>query len=201
MEDLPSVIEKVKAFARQNLPVVLLFSAGIVLLLIGLIQFFGQQKASVDFKSGEHVARESGSSSQIFVDVSGQVMKPGVYGLKGDARIQEALVAAGGLSSDADREYVSKYMNLAQKVTDGMKLYVPKVSENMKGSAIAGTNQTGLVSINSGSLSDLDKLSGVGPVTAQRIIDGRPYASLDELVSKKAINSSVFTKIKDSISL
>ncbi len=201
MEDLPSVIEKVKAFAKQNPLVVLLFSAGIVLLLIGLIQFFGQQKASVDFKSGENVARESGSSSQIFVDVSGQVMKPGVYNLKGDARIQEALVAAGGLSSDADREYVSKYMNLAQKVTDGMKLYVPKVSENMKGSAIAGTNQAGLISINSGSLSDLDKLSGVGPVTAQRIIDGRPYASLDELVSKKAINSSVFTKIKDQISL
>lgn len=201
MEDLPSVFEIVKAFAKQNLLVVLLFSTGIVLVLIGLIQFVGQQKASVEFKSAEQINNEPSLTSKIFVDVSGQVVKPGVYSLNSDARIQEALVAAGGLSGEADRDYVSKYLNLAQKVTDGMKLYVPKVSENIKGSAVyAGTN-SGLISINSASLNELDKLTGVGPVTAQKIINGRPYAALDELVSKKAINSSVFTKIKDNISL
>lgn len=205
MEDIPSVIEKFKSFAKQNLLLVVLFLSGLLFLSIGLIQFFGQQKTEIEFQSGEELGASTGSEGKIYVDVSGEVLKPGVYDLKTDARIKDALISAGGLSEDADRQYVARYMNLAQKATDGMKIYVPKASEGLKNTAnfvaTGDSSATGIISINMASLGELDTLSGVGPVTAQKIIDNRPYGSLDELVSKKAVSQSVFSKIKEKISL
>ena len=64
-----------------------------------------------------------------------------------------------------------------------------------------GVTASGLININSASESELDTLTGVGPVTIGKIIDNRPYNTLEELVSKKAVSKSVFEKIKDSISL
>ena len=65
----------------------------------------------------------------------------------------------------------------------------------------SGISASGLIDINAASESELDTLSGIGPVTAGKIIDNRPYGSLEELVSKKAVSSSVFEKIKDHISV
>lgn len=203
MEDIPSVIEKLKLLIKNNLLVVALLSLGLMFLSIGLIQLFSQEKASVEFKSAEDVRGESAQNKKIFVDVSGEVLKPGVYSLSEDARLQDALVAAGGLSGNADRQYIAQYVNLAQKVTDGMKIYVPNVSQGLKTALINNgtTSASGFISINQATMAELDKLSGVGPVTAQKIIDARPYSSLSELVVKKAVSSSVFEKIKDKISL
>lgn len=203
MEDIPSVIEKLKLLVKNNLLVVALLSLGLMFLSIGLIQLFSQEKASVEFKSAEDIRGESAQNKKIFVDVSGEVLKPGVYSLSEDARLQDALVAAGGLSGNADRQYIAQYVNLAQKVTDGMKIYVPHVSQGLKTALINNgtTSISGFISINQATMAELDKLSGVGPVTAQKIIDARPYGSLSELVVKKAVSSSVFEKIKDKISL
>ena len=66
---------------------------------------------------------------------------------------------------------------------------------------IVGDTKNGLVSVNFATAAELDVLSGVGPVTAQKIIDNRPYQSLDELVTKKAISASLYDKLKDTLSL
>jgi len=156
------------------------------------------------------ITQDEDKKAKIFVDVEGAVLKPGVYELKDKSRVKDALIAAGGLSQSADRSWVAKNLNLAAKISDGAKIYVPKKSEQTPASTTLGIStpdstsgiQTsqGKININTASLSQLDTLSGVGPVTAQKIIDNRPYNSIDELVIKKAVWKSTFEKIKDKIS-
>jgi len=132
-------------------------------------------------------------AKQITIDIEGAVEKPGVYTLPANSRIQNALIAAGGLSQTADRQQVSQNLNLAAVLTDGAKLYIPAVGEQMAGSGAGSTNASGnvqgaslkMVNINLASESDLDALPGVGQVTAQKIIDNRPYQSVQELLDKK----------------
>jgi competence protein ComEA len=145
----------------------------------------------------------NGTPDQLKVDLSGAVKKPGVYTLDKDGRVEDAVKLAGGFSAKANTEYISKYVNLSLKISDGMKIYIPSIGEQTPASTSQSAQSTGqsAVSINSSSLKDLDSLPGIGEVTAQKIINGRPYNSLDELVSKKAISKSVWTKIKDSVQL
>ncbi len=205
MED-NAFADKAKEFFKQNLLVVGVFFIGLILFSIGVIQFMGGQKSDITFKSGQEIAVKSGDE-KIVVDISGAVVRPGVFTLTKDSRIQDALVASGGLSSDADRDYVSKAVNLAQRLTDGQKLYIPKIGEkNPAGSAnsLQASSQSfndGKIHINSATITELDALSGVGQVTAQRIIDGRPYAKIDELATKKVVSQKVFDSIKDKIDL
>ncbi|MFI5265545.1 MAG: ComEA family DNA-binding protein, partial [Candidatus Levyibacteriota bacterium] len=117
---------------------------------------------------------------------------------------QDAFIAAGGLNSSADRNYVARSINLASPLKDGMKIYVPKLGEapsNSISSSTSTSNGSGPVSVNSASQEALEALPGIGPVTAGKIIAGRPYSSVDELLTKKAVGKSVYDKIKDSISL
>lgn len=159
--------------------------------------------------------------TSIKVDVSGAVHTPGVYNLPSDSRVDEAIKAAGGLREDADPEYISKSLNLAQKVSDGMKIYVsvkgdPWVSSLQQSSAQARlpdgqarlpdgqagqVGGVGVVDINKATMDQLDKLPGVGPVTSQKIIENRPYSSIEELYTKKAVSRAVYEGIKDKVSV
>lgn len=140
----------------------------------------------------------------ISVDVSGAVAKPGVYQLKDGSRIEDAVVAAGGFAETANKEYVSKYLNMAQKLSDGSKVYVPFAGEQTSGSQgggmVAGTSTTNAkVNINTASQAELEALSGIAATRASNIISGRPYGSVEDLLSKKILTKSVFDKIKDQL--
>jgi competence protein ComEA len=137
---------------------------------------------------------------------------PGVTVQTG-SRVGDVLEMAGGLRKDADSNYVAQSINKAMKVVDGMKIYIPSVAEtsyiNIKlpsstvndvAQSINTSNNSG-ISINMASKDQLETLTGVGPVTAQKIIDNRPYQTLEELISKKAVGQSVFEKIKQQIDL
>lgn len=180
-----------------------LFIVGFVLLSGGLIYSLNSSagsKEDVTFTpASQNVAPQE---SKITVDVEGAVIKPGVYSLNSSARVKDALIATGGLSSDADRGWVAKNLNLALKLSDSMKIYIPFQGDNkVQGttSSIGGSLISSLININSATLSELDSLPGIGPVTAQKIVDGRPYSSINDLLSKKILKSSVFEKIKDKI--
>ena len=198
--------DKLLVFAKQNFLILGLFLGGLILIGIGLIQMLGTQTASVKFEKGTSVlgSGDSGDSgSKIKVDVEGEVIKPGVYELSNDARVQDALIAAGGLTSDASR----KAINLAAKIADGQKIYVPAIGEtvsaNVISGSVGGSNNTSnsIISLNSSSPSELEQLPGIGPVSAQKIIDNRPYTLLEELLSKKVVGKTTYEKIKDLISL
>ena len=181
-----------------------------VLSLVGLVLIIGGIFASGANKSNlKEFPKESlvQDSKIISVDVSGAVQKPGVYQLKDGAKIEEAIAAAGGFSKIANGEYISKYLNMAQKLSDGSKIYVPVSGEsgfNVAGGAVAGSNTqaNGLISkvnINTGTQAQLESLPGIGTVTASKIISDRPYQKIEELLNKKVVNKSVFEKIKDSL--
>ena len=137
-------------------------------------------------------------SSVIKIDVEGAVVSPGLYSLPEGSRVEDAITAAGGLSKDVDGETLAKSINRAMKLVDGGKIFIPSVHS----SPISPQSPLSpLISVNSGSQSELESLPGIGPVTAKKIIDNRPYQTPEELVSKKAVGQSVFEKIKNQISL
>lgn len=184
------------------------FKIPLALSLIGLVLIAGGMLFSADNhrQPAKDFPQESlVSSKEIQVDVSGAVKTPGVYRLSSEARVEEAVAAAGGLSDNANQEYVSKSLNLAQKLSDGLKIYVPFKGETAvppSGSvgqiAVSGAS-TGPVNLNTATQAQLEALPGIGPVTANKIISGRPYSGVDELVNKKVLSKSVFEKIKDQV--
>ncbi len=179
--------------AKKNLIILGLFFGGLILIGIGLIQFFGQKQTSIKFEKGAQVGAET---SKIKVDVEGEVLIPGVYELSKDARVQDALIAAGGLTKDANR----KTINLAAQISDGQKIYVPAEGEVVQ-QILGGSVQGGLVSINSATQAELEDLPGIGPVTAAKIIDSRPYGSTEDLLERKVVGKATYEKIKDLVSL
>lgn len=187
---------------------------GLVLLVGGMVSSGVVSKTFIkSTKSGVQAQKTTSlEAAAAKVDVSGAVIKPGVYTLSSDARVEDAIKAAGGVTDFADPMYLSKTVNLAQKVADGMKIYIPNAGEAHSPSsgqagqsgapAVAGASaQSSSVNINTASLSELDQLPGVGQVGAQKIIDTRPYSGIEELITKKAVTKSVYEKIKDLVSI
>ena len=204
--------EKLLPLVKTHLLPIILGVAGLIFFVYGLTSLSAPKKDKPDIlfeaasdKSNKDVAGTSTKEIMIAVDVEGAVMKPGVYKLKADSRIQDALIAAGGMNEEADREKVSKSLNLAGKLVDGAKIYIPAVGEadsvnTTSGGEVTGRN-TGSININSASESELDSLAGIGKVTAGKIIDNRPYTKIEDLLEKKIVGKSVFDKIKDKIGI
>jgi competence protein ComEA len=145
------------------------------------------------------------------VYVSGEVVKPGVYVLTSAARVIDALLAAGGATNQADLVVV----NLAAPLVDAAQVFIPRIGTTPRvtlprphaginlptsgtsagaGAGGGATSAAGIVDINIATLSDLDALPGVGPSTAQAIIDYRvangPYASIEDLLNVRGIGPS-----------
>lgn len=145
----------------------------------------------------------------LIVEVSGAVEKPGVYKLSSGSRIEDLLIFAGGLSAGADREWFEKNINRASKIYDGQKLYIyhsgevtASYNDGIKvDQSVLGAAYEGRVNINTSSLSELDKLPGIGPVFGQRIIEGRSYSTTYDLVKKGVLKESTYQKIKDLITI
>ena len=196
-----SSLEKIEKF---KLPIALSL-LGIVL-IIGGIFASGLNKQSASWRTKDF-PKESLIQSQtpkiISIDVSGAVKTPGVYQLNAESRIEDAIRMAGGFSESANQEYISKYLNLAQKLSDGSKVYVPVIGENPPAGggsgAIVGNSTQSKVNVNSSSQVEIETLPGIGPVTASKIISGRPYQVVEDLLNKKVVSKSVFEKIKDQI--
>jgi competence protein ComEA len=123
------------------------------------------------------------SAPKLVVHVVGAVRRPGLYRLPDRSRIADAVMRAGGATRRADLSAV----NLAAPVADGVQIVVPTRAPSAKGggSEPASSDPQGPVHLNTATLDELDALPGVGPVTAQKILDYREqhgaFASIDEL--------------------
>lgn len=163
-----------------------------------------------DASSDDESSAKSSSAAEVYVDVDGAVVSPGVYRLKDGARVSQAIDVAGGLTAEAD----VTGLNRASKVADGQKIYVPKVGEQQAAAAVGGAessaattpgagSSSGLVNINTASAAELQTLSGIGPSMAQSIIDERTkngaFASVDDLMRVSGIGEKKLAKIKDCI--
>lgn len=178
------------------------------------------QAADADSKDVEAPLSLKRNNITIYVDMSGAVKKPDLYEVPDGIRIKEIIDKAGGLSEDADLTFFKRNFNLAKIVTDQEKIYIPSIAEIGNGlfsenqqavdylspttliAASIGTDaKSQLISLNSGTIEELDSLPGIGVTTANKIISNRPYTNLEDLISKKSVNKGVFEKIKNLISL
>jgi competence protein ComEA len=154
-------------------------------------------------------------NNKVVFDISGEVIKPGVYQLPGGSRISEAMAVAGGLAVNADREWVELNINRAKRIMDGEKIFIPKkvnreqltVNRGISRmpTQVLGVQNSGLININTASAEELDKLSGVGPAIAQKIIEYRlkngGFRDINEIKMVSGIGDKMFEKIKDEIGI
>lgn len=156
---------------------------------------------------------------KIFIDVAGAVEKPDVYEVTAGARLKDVIKKAGGLSYLADRNFVARNLNFAQIMNDQEKVYIPSYLEiqmglfteipqatpltkaPMQSVALPEESTPDALGINSASAEELDTLPGVGKVTANKIIQSRPFSSIDELLNRKIIKRNVYENIKNLVTL
>lgn len=193
-------------------PLLILLS-GLIFGGVGVIYFrggigFPQTKVEVLSNSSEN-----SSAGNITAEISGAVISSGVYKLPAGSRVEDLLVLGGGVSGDADRIWMEKYLNRAAKLVDGQKIYILRVNEQsgIMSAKTGGGDQTisstfssdssGLININSASLRELDSLPGIGQVYGQSIVEHRPYSNVEELLSKGVLKASVYEKIKNLVTV
>ena len=144
----------------------------------------------------------------IMVHISGQVYKPGIVQLDMGKRVIDAIDLAGGLKKEADLDRI----NLAKKVLDEEKIYIPKVGEVLNDdimdlqltSISSNINSTNKININKCSQMDLESLPGIGPVLALRIIDYRTsnaFKTVDDLKEVSGIGDKKYESLKDLITV
>jgi competence protein ComEA len=218
-------LKKLKKLKRYRLEILLL-SLAFIITIISLILYQKNQSAETNLTEENQLPYqpENLNSRKIFIDIAGAVNNPGVYEATIGARLKDVLTLAGGLSDDADKIFFQRNFNLARLVVDQEKIYVPSTWEVNNGIFIENSrtldyispqniiqtetvaqnssqNTTEKININQAGIEELDALPGIGKITAQKIINNRPYQSIDELLTKKVVSKSTFEKIKDLISL
>jgi competence protein ComEA len=167
----------------------------------------------------ENVVEEVVDPCPIRVDISGAVKNPGVYCLEADNAFVDAVKKSGGFANGVAQKYVSMRINLAQLLTDNSKLYIPYEEDTIceilefklpkEVIEIVETQQnpdqpeetSNCISINNANLQQLDTLDGIGPSTAQKIIDGRPYERIEDIINVSGIGQATYDKFKEKICL
>ena len=189
-----------------------------ILLLIALIscggvfynQFASHEKT--DEITTTDIAEHMPVNDEVTVYVSGEVNSPGVITLDNSCRIKDAITACGDFTPLADKNSV----NLAQKVTDGMQIKVSALSQNQndktdddanlnENTNNKSTQDTTMVNINTASKEELDTLPGVGPATADKIIEYREtngqFNSIEDIKNVRGIGEAKFSKMQSRIQI
>lgn len=177
--------------------IVLYVLAAVAVLFVGLRYLDGREGMSKNAVPSQSPLRISKGTGRIEVHVAGAVRRPGVYRVRSDARVDDALRTAGGAARTADLNAI----NLAAKLVDGQQVVVPSKSA---AKAAGGTNEgSGPVGLSNATVEDLDAIEGVGPVTAQKIIDYRTqhggFSSVEDLKKINGIGDKRFQSIKDEV--
>ena len=143
---------------------------------------------------------ESISMQTLMVDVAGAVVNPGVYSLPLNARVVEAIKAAGGLKKGADTSDI----NQARILKDGEQIYVyPAALSGNGGVTRPAIRKNGPIMINRATVKDFESLDGIGPVLANRIINYRksngPFTVIEDLLKVPGIGQSKFAQFKEKL--
>jgi competence protein ComEA len=142
------------------------------------------------------------TAGDVVAHVAGAVLRPGVVKVPPAARVADAIAAAGGAARDADLDQV----NLAAKVGDGDRVYVPRRGESPPPAATASAGAAGAgakpgpVDLNTAGPEQLDALPGVGPATAKAIVDYRTrrgrFRAVDDLLAVPGIGPAKLATLK-----
>jgi len=186
----------------QNLKTALYLASGILfgLFLAALVWVVARNP------TGEAVVlRPPPTEKPVIVYITGAVPRPGVYALPQGARMQDAISAAGGFLAEAEKSQI----NLAALLEDGEKVDIPFTEGASPIIATPGpevvTSTTELIDINTASAPELEELPGIGPTTAQKIIDYReqngPFVTTEDIINVSGIGPGTYERIKDLITV
>ena len=203
--------EDVVLFFRQNVKSIILAFVCSLVLIIGGLFYFNQNKtedySGVSFSNisnetnNKDEKAENRHDEKIFVDVKGAVKHPGVFETTKDKRVKDLIEEAGGLLDDAD----TSTLNLSQKVKDQMVIYVLKHGEKPKqiSDSSSSSSNTDVININTANKEQLMKISGVGKTKAEAIISYREkngdFKKKEDITKVHGIGKATFEKIKDKI--
>jgi competence protein ComEA len=190
--------------------------AALIVVILGVRFMHGQAHGAAAAAAGDGTAAtapavrvESRPAGAAIVHVAGAVQRPGVYRMRDGERIQDAVRRAGGARRGADLNAI----NLAAKVADGQQVVVPR---RVAGAAQSGTSVPGTaaeagtqsqppVSLNTATAEQLDTLDGVGPATAQKILDWRRehggFRSIDDLGEVPGIGPKKLAALRTKVQL
>ncbi|MGD9605561.1 MAG: helix-hairpin-helix domain-containing protein [Bacilli bacterium] len=173
---------------KPKIKTIIIISTIVVLIIIGLI-LGNNDKPTTIIPINEE---EETIINDLVVEVKGEVNRPGLYFLNSNARVNDAIILAGGFTITANTTTI----NLALKVTDGMVIIVPSNDDH---------NTISKISINQASLNELMEISGIGEIKARNIINYRntngPFQMLEELLNVEGISQNLFDQIKNDICL
>ena len=200
-------IQQNKFIAVSAALIIIMIAAAFFLLLNGKSQNITIEKAvdvSKEGSASKASEKADKAGSVIYVDVDGQVERPGVYELSSGSRVYEAIEKAGGLKSSADTSGI----NQAEPVKDGQKILIPKkgsdkaASRKTGGSAAKNEGQ-GKININTADSAELQTIVGIGPVTAEKIIDYRDqngnFDKIEDIKNVSGIGDKTFEKMANDI--
>ena len=171
--------------------------AGLVVVITALFVMRGSSQEVVAAPAPLEI--ESMVQQTLMVDVAGAVVNPGVYSLPLNARVVEAITAAGGLKKGADTSDI----NQARILKDGEQIYVYPASTRSGGTSRAAVRKNGPIMINRATVKDFESLDGIGPVLANRIVTYRktngPFTAIEDLLKVPGIGQNKFAQFKEKL--
>ena len=191
----------------SSLPVSRRHALVVAAVLLALLALAGRTLAGAGGATAQPVAAlvpersQSAAAQRLTVHVAGAVRRPGLYRLAEGKRVADAVARAGGATAKADTAAI----NLAAPLADGIQVLVPSRVVVAAGSAAAGSEaapaSAGPVSLSSATVEQLDELPGVGPVTAQKIVDYRAehggFRSVDDLDAIPGIGPARLEQLRE----
>ena len=190
--------------------------AVIVIILVGRGMMASPTKEKVMVTNAVNTTRVEETTTMMpqncYVDIKGEVLRPGVYEFSCESRIQEVIKKAGGFTEEADETKI----NLAQKITDQMQIIVPNVQSKQEGGVTDGNSEKGnlsnttpsnskqgTVNINTATLEELQTIKGIGKKKAEAILQYRKehgaFRTNEDLLQVKGIGKKALEAIESQV--
>jgi competence protein ComEA len=182
--------------SRAQLLVYVVIAVAVIVIGARWIRASGQgSTGGAAFSFAADSGHEAGGAQEVVVHVAGAVARPGVYRLPAGSRVTDAVRRAGGFAHGANRDAI----NLAARLSDGQQVVVPGPGT---AAASAAGGRTGPVSLGSATVDQLDGIEGLGPVTAQKIIEFRDQhgglSSIDQLDQVDGIGPATMQTLRSA---
>ena len=190
--------------------------AVIVIILVGRVMMASSTKEKVMVTNAVNTTRVEETTTMMpqncYVDIKGEVLRPGVYEFSCESRIQEVIKKAGGFTEEADETKI----NLAQKITDQMQIIVPNVHSKQEDGLTEGNSEKGsstntsvsnskqgTININTATLEELQTIKGIGKKKAEAILQYRKehgaFRTKEDLLQVKGIGKKALEAIESQV--
>lgn len=197
--------EKLQSFLKENKEILIKVAASALLVVAAFFVFVasGNNKEESLAKEQEIISEPEPVKTMIMVDIGGEVVSPMVVELEEGSRVEDAIKAAGGVTGNADLTEI----NRADFLEDGDKILIPSKQETTTDSLSKGGGYSlysdSRININTAGSEELQMLDGVGPATAQKIIDYREtngsFKNIEDIKNVSGIGDKTYDKFKDDI--